>query len=95
MRNLIAVLLAWFLPPRGTHRAEPVRTRPACALPRLLPSFRAPRPADVIEADGLPVVRPYVLHHEREQMRKQQRAGRAASLRAVAGCYFLETEYAA
>ncbi|GAA0914057.1 hypothetical protein GCM10009549_28090 [Streptomyces thermoalcalitolerans] len=95
MRNLIAAFLAWFLPPHGTHRAESVRTQPVRAVSRSLPLLRAPRPADVIEADGLPVVRPYVLHHEREQMRKQQRAGRAASLRAAAGCYFPETEYAA
>jgi hypothetical protein len=81
MRNLIAALLAWFLPPRGAHRAEVVSTAPARALPTPL----APRPVDVIDADTLPLIRPYVLAHEQAQERWRQRERGAAAALATFG----------
>jgi hypothetical protein len=65
MRSLLAAILSLFLPPRGTHRAADT--------PLFLgvrPPVVTPRPAqgdDVIAADGLPLVRPYVALWERER----------------------------
>ncbi|WP_230195663.1 hypothetical protein [Streptomyces coriariae] len=79
MRSLLGLLtavLSLFLPPRGAHRAPGVPAFPA-AYPRL-PARRAlPYPADVILADGLPLVRPYLAVLERERPGRAQE-GRAA-----------------
>lgn len=77
MRSLLAAILSLFLPPRGTHRALDV--------PPFLgvrPPVLTPRPPhgddDVIAADGLPLVRPYVVRWERE--RDERRAAVPAPL---------------
>ncbi|MEU2597002.1 hypothetical protein ABZ669_07045 [Streptomyces hirsutus] len=46
------------------------------------------RPAAFIEADGLPLVRPYVIAHEREQERRRQRDRRTALTLATLGIDF-------
>jgi hypothetical protein len=81
MRDPISALLAWFLPARGKHRAETVSTVTA----RRLPAHRSPRPAEVIEADFLSLVRPYVVAHERAQERSRQRERRRAAVLASLG----------
>ncbi|MEU8650283.1 hypothetical protein [Streptomyces sp. NPDC048737] len=61
MRSLLAAVLSLFLPPRGAHRA--LAPFPFLSVPaqRPAPARRPrPRPADVILADGLPLVRPYL-----------------------------------
>ncbi|WP_062648277.1 hypothetical protein [Streptomyces maremycinicus] len=67
MRSLLAAVLSLFLPPRGAHRAPGVPVFPT-AHP-YLPARRPRRtsPADVILADGLPLVRPYLTVWERER----------------------------
>ncbi len=83
MRSLLAALLALFLPARGKRRAAPAPVvRP---VPRPLPAPRAPRPADVIDADRLPLVRPFVIAHERQQERERQRERRTAAALAAFG----------
>ncbi|MGV9939444.1 hypothetical protein [Streptomyces sp. NPDC003401] len=61
MRSLLAAVLSLFLPPRGAHRAlDPF---PFLSAPAHHPAHACrprPRPADVILADGLPLVRPYL-----------------------------------
>lgn len=86
MRTLLALILSVLLPTRGKRRAAPaVPTAPVRRLPahRALATPRATRPVDVIEADGLPLVRPYVLAHERE--REAQRERRTAAALATFG----------
>ncbi|GAA2274416.1 hypothetical protein GCM10010415_47180 [Streptomyces atrovirens] len=51
----------------------PTRVR---RVPRPSPTPCLPRPAEVIEADAFPLVRPYLMHHEREQERRGQRERR-------------------
>ncbi|MDX3245971.1 hypothetical protein [Streptomyces sp. ME18-1-4] len=79
MRSLLAAILSLFLPPRGAHRAADVPpflgVRPAVFTPR------PPHGDDVIAADGLPLVRPYVVLWERE--RDERRAAVLASLGQV------------
>lgn len=83
MRTLLAALLALFLPARGKRRATPA---PAVRrVPRPLPAPRSPRPLDVIEADGLPLVRPFLIAHERQRERELQRERRIASTLASMG----------
>ncbi len=64
MRSLLAAILTLFLPGRGTHRSAappPPLPRISCPpAPEPSPGIPCPRPADVILADGLPLVRPYV-----------------------------------
>ncbi|MEU0057624.1 hypothetical protein [Streptomyces sp. NPDC006334] len=59
MRSLLAAILTLFLPPRGAHRALALPSPPFAQWPALAPGARL-RPADVILADGLPLVRPYL-----------------------------------
>lgn len=70
MRNPIAALLGWFLPSRGAHLAKAVPAQPVQHAPRPLPTPRAPRPTDVINADAFPLVRPYLVAFERERDRR-------------------------
>ncbi|KPI29022.1 hypothetical protein ACWGA9_23695 [Streptomyces sp. NPDC054950] len=76
MRSLLGLLtavLSLFLPPRGAHRAAAFPAAYPC-----LPARRPrPYPADVILADGLPLVRPYLAVLERERTGRAQE-GRAA-----------------
>ncbi|MFE7930068.1 hypothetical protein ACFU6S_15275 [Streptomyces sp. NPDC057456] len=92
MRSLLAAILGLFLPPRGAHRA-PDRT------PHPFPAVRAERPADVILADGLPLVRPYLAAWERERdaldRRHLQRERRRAAVLATLGQDYVPAEAAA
>ncbi|WP_333763754.1 hypothetical protein [Streptomyces sp. IBSBF 2390] len=87
MRSLLATILALFLPARGGHRAvappplPPISCPPA---PEPPPAITCPHLADVITADGMPLVRPYVVEWERERdeldrRRLQRERRRAAS----------------
>lgn len=80
MLNPIAALLTRFLPARGTHRAAPAPVR----RPTPAPS-PAPRPVDVIPADTVPLVRPYVVHWERHCERRLQQERRRAAVLATFG----------
>lgn len=61
MRSLLATILSLFLPPRGAHRALDPFPFPTVSAQRPTRVRRTrPRPADVILADGLPLVRPYL-----------------------------------
>ncbi|GGL72047.1 hypothetical protein GCM10010129_14600 [Streptomyces fumigatiscleroticus] len=74
MRTLLAALLAWLMPPSGTHRAQAGAAPPAprraphapymLHAPLLIP--RSPRPPDVMWADDAPLVRPYLVRHCQE-----------------------------
>jgi hypothetical protein len=81
MRNLIAVLIAWLMPSSGKHQAATVPTAPA----RTLPAPRSQRLAEVIEANHLPLVRPYVVAHERQRERQLQRERCTAAVLAAFG----------
>ncbi|MFE7647562.1 hypothetical protein [Streptomyces phaeoluteigriseus] len=90
MRSLLAAILSLFLPPRGAHRA--LDTSPlaaACAQRPAHPRRTRPRPAEVIPADGLPLVRPYLAVWERERdardRRHLQRERRRAAVLATLG----------
>ncbi|WP_179200335.1 hypothetical protein [Streptomyces sp. NRRL B-24085] len=92
MRSLLAAILALFLPARGAHRAAvppplpPVFCPPAPVPP---PVITCPHPADVVTADGMPLVRPYVVEWERERdehdRRRLQRERRRAAVLATLG----------
>ncbi|EST31594.1 hypothetical protein M878_16300 [Streptomyces roseochromogenus subsp. oscitans DS 12.976] len=96
MRSLLAAILSLFLPPRGAHRAH---TSPHLAFSPPVPVYspapaRWPRPcpSDVIAADGLPLVRPYLAVWERERdehdrWRLQRERRRAAVLAALGQDY--------
>ncbi|OKK10092.1 hypothetical protein AMK33_14165 [Streptomyces sp. CB02400] len=60
----------------------PTRVR---RVPWPLPTPRLPRPAEVIGADAFPLIRPYLIHHEREQERRGQRERRRAAVLATMG----------
>ncbi|OAH11578.1 hypothetical protein STSP_50890 [Streptomyces jeddahensis] len=86
MRTLLEWILTLFLPPRGKRRACAVPTAPGRTVPCPPRSARHRRlDDDVIHADGLPLVRPYLLHAEREQERWQQRERRRALALATLG----------
>ncbi len=85
MRTLLGWVLTLFLPARGKRRAVAVPTAPVRTVPHPLPAPRCPRPAEVINADSLPLVRPYLVHFEREQERQQQRERRRALALAALG----------
>ena len=96
MRSLLAAILTLFLPPRGTHRACTPRRRLAPCPP---PSPRPPHPhTEVILADGLPMVRPYVAVWERERdeldRRRLQRERRRAVVLATLGQDYVPLEAA-
>ncbi|MCP9986485.1 hypothetical protein LUX01_07020 [Streptomyces sudanensis] len=93
MRTLLAAILALFLPARGAHRSTasspplpPTLRPPAPERPLVI---TCPRPADLITADGMPLVRPYVVEWERErderERRRLQRERRRAAVLATLG----------
>lgn len=98
MRSLLAALLSWLMPSTGKRRStppaptqhpltdEPTQTlgvvRPAPSTPH------SPRPADLIVADGSPLVRPYVIQHEQERECQRQRDRRTALTLATIGIDF-------
>lgn len=83
MADLIAALLAWFLPARGRRRAA--ASQPAQRVRSALPAHRSPRPAEVLDADSLPLVPRYLVHHERAQEALRQRERRTAAALATLG----------
>jgi hypothetical protein len=96
VRTLLMLILSWLLPGQGRRRATPPTGTGHTAAPsaaisparRLIVTREAVgvgRLALVIEADGLPVVRPYVIAHEREQERRRQRGGRRAAVPMTLG----------
>jgi hypothetical protein len=94
MRSLLAAILSLFLPSRGAHRVADV---PPCltAWPPVRtyqpgPARRTgPHPAEVIPADGLPLIRPYLAVWERERdeldRRRLQGERRRAAVLATLG----------
>lgn len=104
MRSLLAAILSLFLPPRGAHRGP--GTPPSLTVCPPVPAHQpAParrpglHPADVIPADGLPLVRPYlaVWEHERDELdrRRLQRERRRAAVLATLGQDYVPWEVAA
>jgi hypothetical protein len=93
MRTLLALILSWLLPGQGKRRATPPTQHTADTAAdsptrRLIITHDAVgvgRPVPFIEADGLPLVRPYVIAHEREQERRRQRDRRRAAVLATLG----------
>jgi hypothetical protein len=85
MRSLLAAILSLFLPARGAHRAATGPSLTSCT-PVSPPPSRHPRPypADVIAADGLPLVRPYVVVWERERDERDRRRRQRERCRAAA-----------
>lgn len=82
MRSLLAAILSLFLPSRGAHRAVPPPLPPTSCPPAPACPPAPPRPPlDVITADGMPLVRPYVVVWERELDERDRR--RAAVLAAL------------
>jgi hypothetical protein len=92
MRSLLAAILSFFLPARGTHRAATTPPTLAFSSPPV-PVYRPVPPCpflgDVIRVDGQPLVRPYVVVWERERdeldRRRLQRARRRAVVLAGPG----------
>ena len=80
MRNLIAALIAWLMPPTGKRRAPVLAQREQRAVRRT-----AIRPLVVIDGDALPMVRPYVVAHERKRELRIQRERRTALALATVG----------
>ncbi|MEU6469471.1 hypothetical protein ABZ927_06000 [Streptomyces massasporeus] len=90
MRTLLAAILTFFLPAHGAHRAAaPPPLTPCPPTPEPPPVITCPHPADVITADGMPLVRPYVVEWERERderdRRRLQRERRRAAVLATLG----------
>ncbi|CAL9543150.1 hypothetical protein SUDANB105_04263 [Streptomyces sp. enrichment culture] len=92
MRSLLAAILALFLPARGAHRAAAPPPLPPFSCPPAPeppPVVTCPHPADVITADGMPLVRPYLVEWERERderdRRRLQRERRRAAVLATLG----------
>ncbi|MGW2747577.1 hypothetical protein [Streptomyces sp. NPDC001450] len=77
MRSLLTAFLSLFLPPRGAQHADtppPLIACPSVPVFRLTRARRTrPYPTDVIAADGLPPVRPYVAVWERERDERERR----------------------
>lgn len=104
MRSLLAAILSLFLPARGAHRATG-RPSSTTALPpapahRHASAARRTRayPADIVLADGLPLVRPYLGVWERERdeqdHRRLQRNRRRAAVLATLGQDYIPAEVA-
>jgi hypothetical protein len=104
MRSLLAAILSLFLPARGAHRAtgrSPSTTAsPPAPVHQPAPTARRPRayPADIVLADCLPLVRPYLAVWERERdeqdHRRLQRNRRRAAVLATLGQDYIPAEVA-
>ncbi len=100
MRSLLAAVLSLFLPPRGMRRCLTPPPFPAVSAPRpVRPRRTRTCPADVLLADGLPLVRPYLAVWERERdaldRRYLQRERRRAAVLATLGQDYVPAEAAA
>lgn len=94
MRTLLTLIFSWLLPGRGKRRrpaGHPVTaalpTRPLIVAPSLPSPFspRSPRPPELLRGEDTPLVRPYLLAHERERERRQHWVGRRAAVLAALG----------
>ncbi|MFI9758157.1 hypothetical protein ACIHFB_09485 [Streptomyces sp. NPDC051963] len=104
MRSLLAAVLSLFLPARGAHRAtgRPPSLSSNPPIPAHQPARTARRtrayPADIVLADGLPLVRPYLGVWERERdeqdHRRLQRDRRRAAVLATLGQDYIPAEVA-
>ncbi|MDT0469865.1 hypothetical protein [Streptomyces gibsoniae] len=83
MRSLLALILDFLRAVLGRRRAEAVQT----ASIRTLPALRCQRAADVIEADSLLLVKPYVAHERAQEGRRQGERQRAAVTTVVGQDY--------
>ncbi|MDX2646137.1 hypothetical protein PV341_21755 [Streptomyces sp. PA03-1a] len=79
MWHLISALVARFLPARGRGQAEALQS----AQP--VPTYRSPRPAEVIDADDLPLVPHYLVAFELRREQQAQRERRTAAVLATMG----------
>lgn len=104
MRSLLAAVLSLFLPARGAHRATgrppSLSSNPPTPAHQPAPTARRTRayPADIVLADGLPSVRPYLGVWERERdeqdHRRLQRDRRRAVVLATLGQDYIPAEVA-
>ncbi|MEU5341287.1 hypothetical protein AB0H18_10705 [Streptomyces sp. NPDC020766] len=92
MRTLLAALLSWFFPPRGTRRAQAVPTQntPADSPTQTLGVVRprSPRQPEYLRGEDIPLIRPYLIAYEREQERRRQKDRRTALVLATQGIDF-------
>lgn len=104
MRTVLALILSWLMPAQGKRRAQAVPTQPpltdeptttlrVAASPTALlgvelPSHRSPRPPAYLRGEDTPLIRPYLVAHEREQERRRQRDRRTAAALATLGIDF-------
>ena len=104
MRSLLAAILSLFLSSRGAHRAADTPPSFTAGPPARTyqpgPARRpGPHPADVIAADGLPLVRPYLAVWERERdeldRRRLRRERRRAAVPGPLGQDYVPWEVAA
>ncbi|MEU1593379.1 hypothetical protein ABZ468_11070 [Streptomyces sp. NPDC005708] len=79
MRSLPALILGFRRTVLGKCRAQAVPTVPV----RTRSAPRCRRASDVIEADSLLLVKPYLVAHEQAQERRRQRERRRAAVLAV------------
>ncbi|MFE2540896.1 hypothetical protein [Actinacidiphila glaucinigra] len=83
MWHLIAALVAQFLPARGRGRADALQ--PAQLVRTSPPAYRSPHPAEVIDADDLPLVPRYLVAFELCREEQAQRERRTAAVLATMG----------
>jgi hypothetical protein len=80
MRTLLALILGWLMPAKGTHRAAP---EPAAAP---APVRRSTRPVPVpLDGEAVALIRPYLTAWETERERGRQRERRRAAVLATLG----------
>lgn len=65
-----------------------VAASPTALLGVELPSHRSPRPPAYLRGEDTPLIRPYLIAHEREQERRRQRDRRTAATLATLGIDF-------
>ncbi|MFF8725390.1 hypothetical protein ACF073_02715 [Streptomyces sp. NPDC015171] len=75
MRSLLAAILSPFRSSRAERTPPPLTACPSASALRPAPARRTPPPNppdDVITADGMPLVRPYVVVWERERDERER-----------------------
>lgn len=94
MRTLLSLILSWLLPSTGKRRAtaEGVHsTHPITAdssTRRLIIStagVELPNPPAYLRGEDTPLIRPYLIAHEKEQERRRQKERRRAAVLATLG----------
>ncbi|GAA2419449.1 hypothetical protein GCM10010421_00390 [Streptomyces glaucus] len=102
MRTLLALVPSWLLAGQGKRRVPPPAEHTAGTTAAGSPKRRliiSPSPPTscrrdwedllVVRADGSPLVRPYLVAHERKQERRRQRDRRRAAVPATLGQDYL------